>query len=88
MHASKFEYLLLSFGNTRRRADHSVPSWVPNLTQITEELQTISFDNALIETETGICPSLKSDFYFRFFWEITDVERTTILGCIQNYEHR
>jgi len=34
--------------------------------KITDEMQMISFDKALIETETGICTSLKSDFYFRY----------------------
>lgn len=44
------------------------PSWVPNSTQITEELQAISFNVALRETKTRIYTSLKFDFYFRFCW--------------------
>jgi len=37
----------------------------------------ISFDNALIETETGICTSLKSYFYFWFCW-LVNVKSTLL----------
>ena len=37
-----------------------------NSTQIAEELWTSSFESALIETETSLCATLKSDFYFQF----------------------
>jgi len=46
------------------------PSWVPNLTQITEEVQMILFDNALIETKTRIYTSLKSYFQVWFHWPV------------------
>jgi len=36
-----------------------------NLVKIGKELWAQSFHNALIETETGICTSLKSDLYLR-----------------------
>jgi len=44
------------------------PSWIQNSTPMRRRTadDITSFDNALIETETGICTSLKSDFYFRF----------------------
>jgi len=34
----------------------------------------VSFNNALIETKTGICASLKSDIYFRFVSQTLWVE--------------
>ena len=36
-----------------------------NLVKIRNELRAQSFHNAIIETETGICTSIKSDLYFR-----------------------
>jgi len=42
------------------------PREVQNLVKIGNKLWTISIDNALIETQTGICASLKIIFYFWF----------------------
>jgi len=60
-------YLLLgSFRNIRRRADHISKLGAELVIQITEEAQMIPFDNAITETETRICTSLKFNFYFWF----------------------
>jgi len=44
----------------------SFPICIRNLTQITEDLQVIAFENALTETKARICTFLKFNFYFQF----------------------
>jgi len=62
-----------------------LPSWVPNSSQITEELQMMSFDNALIETKTAICTSLKFNFSFRFHWPLIIKSTLLNLSSVWNF---
>ena len=68
VYASRIRHLLLlSFRN--QTSWTTIVSWMPSYMQITEELQTMSFDNAIIETV--ICILLKFNFYFRFCWPVS-----------------
>jgi len=55
------------------------------LVKVGNELWTTSFYNAVFETETGICASLKYHFCFRFCWPATASMMSTTLRCIFFY---
>ena len=67
MPKSKFGYLYLVCLKKNQTWNLPIVELKQNLVKIVK-LLTISFDKALIETEIKICTSLKSGFYFRFYF--------------------
>ena len=66
LHTSKIGHVLpICLINSRQRTDRIFEPHT-KFGNIGKELCTKSLDNVIIETETGICTSLKSDFSFRF----------------------